>query len=78
MFVKVNSAAVQGVDATPISVESNTTGGAKYMLVGLPDNAVKESLERFFSAVKHNVINVPRRACIINLAPADIRKEGSA
>ncbi|MBF0976501.1 MAG: magnesium chelatase, partial [Bacteroidetes bacterium] len=57
MFVKVNSAAVQGVDATPISVESNTTGGAKYMLVGLPDNAVKESLERFFSAVKHNVIN---------------------
>ena len=78
MFVKVNSAAVQGVDATPISVESNTTGGAKYMLVGLPDNAVKESLERFFSAVKHNSINVPRRACIINLAPADIRKEGSA
>ena len=50
MFVKVNAAAVQGIDATMIAVESNTTGGTRYMLVGLPDNAVKESLERFFSA----------------------------
>ncbi len=78
MFVKVNAAAVQGINATMISVESNTTGGSKYMLVGLPDNAVKESLERFFSAVKHNGVSFPRRACVTNLAPADIRKEGSA
>lgn len=78
MFVKVNSAAVQGINATPISVESNTSGSTRYMLVGLPDNAVKESLERFFSAVKHNDIPIPRRACVTNLAPADIRKEGSA
>ncbi len=78
MFVKVNAAAVQGIDASIISVESNTTGGTRYMLVGLPDNAVKESLERLFSAIKHNGITVPRRACVINLAPADIRKEGSA
>ncbi|MDO4727063.1 MAG: YifB family Mg chelatase-like AAA ATPase [Porphyromonadaceae bacterium] len=78
MFVKVNAAAVQGINATMISVESNTTGGSKYMLVGLPDNAVKESLERFFSAIKHNSVSFPRRACVINLAPADIRKEGSA
>lgn len=48
------------------------------MLVGLPDNAVKESLERFFSAIKHNGVSFPRRACVTNLAPADIRKEGSA
>lgn len=78
MFVKVNAAAVQGIDATMIAVESNTTGGTRYMLVGLPDNAVKESLERFFSAIKHNGITFPRKACVINLAPADIRKEGSA
>lgn len=78
MFVKVNAAAVQGINATMISVESNTTGGSKYMLVGLPDNAVKESLERFFSAIKHNGVSFPRRACVTNLAPADIRKEGSA
>jgi len=56
MFVKVNSAAVQGVDATPISVESNTTGGAKYMLVGLPDNAVKESPRGVRSRVLHNAV----------------------
>ena len=78
MFVKVNAAAVQGIDATMIAVESNTTGGTRYMLVGPPDNAVKESLERFFSAIKHNGITFPRKACVINLAPADIRKEGSA
>ena len=78
MFVKINAAAVQGIDATMVSVEVNTTGGTKYMLVGLPDNAVKESLERIFSAVKHNQIPFPRKYCVINLAPADIRKEGSA
>ena len=78
MFVKVNAATVQGVNATMIGVECNLTGSTKYTLVGLPDNAVKESLERIFSAIKHNGIPFPRRMCVINLSPADIRKEGSA
>lgn len=78
MFVKVNAATVQGIDAAMIDVECNLTGSIKYTLVGLPDNAVKESLERIFSAIKHNGIPFPRKMCVINLAPADIRKEGSA
>ncbi|MDR3326953.1 MAG: YifB family Mg chelatase-like AAA ATPase [Prevotellaceae bacterium] len=78
MFVKVNAAAVHGIDAIMISVEVNTTTATKFMLVGLPDNAVKESYERIMSAVKHLSIPFPRKMVVVNMAPADIRKEGSA
>jgi len=78
MLVKTFAAAVQGIDATLVTVEVNTTGATKNIIVGLPDNAVKESLERVLSAIKHNSLPFPRKYCIVNLAPADIRKEGSA
>jgi len=78
MLVKTFAAAVQGIDATLVAVEVNTTGALKNIIVGLPDNAVKESLERVLSAIKHNSLPFPRKYCIVNLAPADIRKEGSA
>ncbi|MDR1592593.1 MAG: YifB family Mg chelatase-like AAA ATPase [Prevotellaceae bacterium] len=78
MLVKTFGAAVQGISATLITIEVNISAGIKFFLVGLPDNAVKESHERIFSALQYNTINVPRKQVIINMAPADIRKEGSA
>ena len=78
MLVKTFAAAVQGINATLITIEVNHSKGIKFFLVGLPDNAVKESHERIMSALEHNKIPVPRRQVVINMAPADIRKEGSA
>lgn len=78
MLVKVFGAAVQGINATIITIEVNISRGIKFFLVGLPDNAVKESHERIFSALQHNDIKVPRSQVVINMAPADIRKEGTA
>ncbi len=78
MLVKTFAAAVQGIHATLITIEVNQTNGIKFFLVGLPDNAVKESHERIMSALQYNKIPVPRRQVVINMAPADIRKEGSA
>ncbi len=78
MLVKTFAAAVQGISATLITIEVNQTQGIKFFLVGLPDNAVKESHERILSALQYNKIPVPRRQVVINMAPADIRKEGSA
>jgi magnesium chelatase family protein len=78
MFVKINAAAVSGIDAIMISVEVNTTNAQKSMLVGLPDSAVKESYERIMSAISHQLIPLPRKMVVVNMAPADIRKEGSA
>ena len=78
MLVKVNGAAVIGVDATMITIEVNVTRGVQFFLVGLPDNAVKESRERILSAVEHNGLRFPRGQVVINMAPADIKKEGSA
>ena len=72
------SAAVLGVDAWPITIEVNLTEGLGYNLVGLPDNAVKESMHRIESALHECGYMMPRRKVVINLAPADIRKEGSA
>ncbi len=72
------SAAVLGVDAWPITIEVNLTEGLGYNLVGLPDNAVKESMHRIESALHECGFMMPRRKVVINLAPADIRKEGSA
>lgn len=78
MLVKTMSAAVLGVDAWPITIEVNLTEGLGYNLVGLPDNAVKESMHRIESALHECGYLMPRRKVVINLAPADIRKEGSA
>ncbi len=78
MLVKAYASAVHGINATTITVEVNATQGIKYFLVGLPDNAVKESLQRIESALKTNGYKMPGQKLIINLAPADLRKEGSA
>jgi magnesium chelatase family protein len=84
MLVKTYAGAVHGVDAQSITVEINTGGAAgntdkpSIYIVGLPDSAVRESLPRIEAAVKNSGIRLPRLKTIINLAPADLRKEGSA
>ena len=78
MLVKVYGSAVFGVDATTITVEVNIDKGVGYHLVGLPDNAVKESSYRIAAALKNNGYNLPVKKITINMAPADLRKEGSA
>ncbi|MGB3196469.1 MAG: YifB family Mg chelatase-like AAA ATPase [Saprospiraceae bacterium] len=83
MLVKTYSAAVFGVDAKKIIVEVNAggtvaAGKISYFLVGLPDNAVKESYQRVEAAIKNIGLTFPRVKIVINLAPADLRKEGSA
>ncbi len=78
MLVKSFGSAVFGVDAVTITVEVNICKGRHYFLVGLPDNAVKESWSRVESALRVNKYNMPRIRIIINMSPADIRKEGSA
>lgn len=77
MFVKVYSASVQGLEAQPVSIEVNITRGIRFILVGLPDSAVKESHERIVAAIENSGMEYPTRQVMINLAPADIRKEGS-
>ncbi|MES2479871.1 MAG: YifB family Mg chelatase-like AAA ATPase [Bacteroidota bacterium] len=80
MLVKVFGSAVQGVDAITITIEVDATPGGQtgYFIVGLPDNAVKESIERIVSAIKNNGFERPRTKILVNMAPADIRKAGSA
>lgn len=79
MLVKTFGSAVYGVEAISITIEVNVSlGDLKYYIVGLPDNAVKESLQRIESAIKTNQLNFPRTKIVINLAPADIKKTGSA
>ena len=78
MLVKTFGAAVQGINATIVTIEVNVSKGIKYFLVGLPDNAVKESHERIVSALQYNGYKFPRQQIIINMAPADLRKEGSS
>jgi magnesium chelatase family protein len=78
MLVKTFGAAVQGINATLVTIEVNVSQGIKFFLVGLPDNAVKESHERINSALEYNGHKLPRKQIVVNMAPADIRKEGSA
>ena len=77
-LVKTFGSAVNGIDALTITAEVSVGQGMHYFLVGLPDNAVKESLHRIEAAIKYSGYRMPRRKIVINLAPADIRKEGSA
>lgn len=77
MFVKVYSASVQGLKAQQVTIEVNITRGIRFILVGLPDSAVKESHERIVAAIENSGMEYPTRQVMINLAPADVRKEGS-
>lgn len=78
MLVKSYAAAVQGISATIITIEVNCTKGIQFFLVGLPDIAVRESHERIISALQVSGYKFPRNRIVINMAPADIRKEGSS
>jgi len=78
MLVKTFGSAVYGVEAITIIVEVNVTEGLHTFIVGLPDNAVKESVQRVESAIKTNGFYMPRTKLIVNLAPAGIRKSGAA
>ena len=78
MFVKTYAGAVHGIDATTITIEVDVSQGINFLLVGLPDSAVKESQQRIESALRINGYALPGKKIVINLAPADIRKEGSA
>ena len=78
MLAKTFGSAVYGVDASRITIEVNVGQGTKFFMVGLPDSAVKESEQRVESAIKNEGYRMPRQKVVVNLAPADIRKEGSA
>ncbi len=78
MLVKTFGAAVTGIDAATITIEVNFSKGIKFFLVGLPDNAVKESQQRIQSALSVSNLKWPGKKIVINMAPADIRKEGSS
>lgn len=78
MLKKVYGSAVFGVEATTIVVEVNIDSGIGYHLVGLPDNAIKESNYRIAAALQNNGYKIPGKKITINMAPADLRKEGSA
>ena len=78
MIVKTYGSCIYGVNAITITVEVNVDTGVNFYLVGLPDSAVKESEQRIDSALKYFGYKIPGKKIIINMAPADIRKEGSA
>ena len=78
MLVKVFGSAVFGVEATTITVEVNVVTGIAFYLVGLPDSAIKESSYRIAAALQNNTYKFPGKKITINMAPADLRKEGSA
>ena len=78
MLLKTYGAAVQGIDAIIVTIEVSVEIGFSFNLVGLPDTAVKESYQRMLTAMKHSGFDFPRRAVVINMSPADVRKEGAA
>ena len=79
MLVKTYGSAVYGVEAVTITVEVSVDNKGKfYYIVGLPDNAIKESLQRIESSIKSNGLDMPRTKLVVNLAPADIKKTGTA
>jgi len=78
MLIKAFGSSVQGINATTITIEVNISQGIKFFMVGLADSAVKESHPRIESAIKTNRFKWPNMRVVVNLAPADIRKEGAA
>ena len=77
MLSKVYSAAIQGIEARPVTIEVSAERGCGFIIVGLPDASVKESHQRILSAIRHSGAALPRKNVVVNLAPADIKKEGS-
>ena len=78
MLVRLNATALQGVDAVPVTVEVRVDRGIHFLMVGLPDSAVRESQQRIKSAIEHLGYRWPGKGITINLAPAGLRKEGDA
>ncbi len=78
MFVKLTTASISGIDAMPVTVEATVSSGLGMYLVGLPDSAVKESQDRIRSAFLNCELKMPGKRLVVNLAPADVRKEGSS
>jgi len=78
MLVKTYGSTIVGINAITITIEVNIDIGVAFFLVGLPDNAVKESQQRIEAALRNNGYKIPKKKVTINMAPADIRKEGSA
>ncbi len=79
MLSTLSAAALIGIDALKITVEANVAGGIpSFTVVGLPDNAVRESRERILTAIRNSGFAVPPKKITVNLAPADIKKEGTA
>ena len=75
MFIKTFGSTVYGVEAITITIEVNWTAqGKDYCIVGLPDNSIKESMQRVESAIKSNGFEMPRTRIVVNLAPADLKK----
>ena len=78
MLVKAFGAAVHGIDAIEVTVEVSVENGVQFCIVGLPDAAVKESHQRVLSAIRQSAFALPRKAVVVNMAPADVKKEGAA
>ena len=78
MLVKAYGAAVQGIDAIKITIESVASQGAVFSMVGLADTAVRESYQRIMAAVTESGYRFPRFRIVVNLSPADVKKEGAA
>ncbi|MBQ8968466.1 MAG: YifB family Mg chelatase-like AAA ATPase [Bacteroidaceae bacterium] len=78
MLVKIHTSAVQGLQAIPVTAEVNSSRGINFFLVGLPDNAVKESHQRIVAAIQNSGYRFPTNTFTVNLTPADLKKEGSA
>lgn len=76
MLIKIPGAAVEGIDAIDVTIEVAVTEGFHYTLVGMPDTAVKESYQRIVSAIHESGLEFPRRGIVVNLSPAQVRKEG--
>lgn len=78
MLVKTYGATLMGIDAITITIEVNISKGVNFLMVGLPDSAVKESQQRIEAALNNNGFSIPVKKIVVNMAPADIRKEGSS
>ncbi len=79
MLSQLSAAALVGIDALKVDVETNVSGGLpSFTVVGLPDNAIRESRERIMTAIKNSGLNLPPKKITVNLAPADVKKEGTA
>ncbi|MBD5204247.1 MAG: YifB family Mg chelatase-like AAA ATPase [Bacteroidales bacterium] len=78
MLTKVYSAAIQGIEAYPVTIETLVERGISFTIVGMADTAVKESYQRIMSAINHSGVQFVRKRTVINLAPADVKKEGAS